>query len=399
MNKDNIKMIDGIIHTLRNDEDLDSILKNGLFRGTNVSIDSRLPNQSWSGYGITLMYDKKSIRYNTKGYNPNEGIVLQHLNKTPTAILIGVDDFREDDYDLDDNKIEKYKERKKYLDNHASNILKNINKKLKNIESQISQLIYIEKIKNEDGEHFVFLYPKTRSGEYKAVLDVTNIKHCSIHDLDKILRNKNSDYIFNDTDIPKLLHIYSKIEEKKMSLDFEYKYLTNLNFEDIAKNKNKIDKNNALNYVKSLNLPKNIPIYYYTTNSNGTANIIPILKEKMSQYETLKLLENMQGDNIYTIVSGNGYIFDKKLEQIHQDDGTIYGELLDGQKIVKFENGQMVKLSDFKRDLLVYHKHTKLYGMKGEIKKDGLMPKIKVQIFPNFNYKSGYFPIQVIEDI
>ena len=127
-------------------------------------------------------------------------------------------------------------------------------------------------------------------------------------------------------------------------------------------------------------------------------NVKPMLK-KISQFDTLKLLENMGKNDIYKIIGGEGYIYDQKSQEIHQQDSNINGELLDGQKIVRFENGQMVKLDDFNKDLLVYHKNLKLYGMKGEIKTDGLMPKIKVQIFPNFNYKSAYFPIQVIEDI
>jgi hypothetical protein len=141
-------------------------------------------------------------------------------------------------------------------------------------------------------------------------------------------------------------------------------------------------------------------MYYYTTNSNGTANIIPLLEEKMSQYETLKLLENMQKNDIYTIIPGDGYIFNTEFNEIHQYDDKMYGEILDGQKIVKFENGQMVKLSDFKRDLLVCHKHLKIYGEKGKIKTDGLpITRIMVKMYPNFNHKSGYFPLQVIDDI
>jgi hypothetical protein len=242
-----------------------------------------------------------------------------------------------------------------------------------------------------------FLYPKTRNGEYINALDITNIKYESIGDLYKIMSSHG--YIFKDTDIPKLANLYDKMEDKLSRLINEFQYLKNLNYDDIIKNRNQIDISGLKAYINSLNLPTNIPIFYYTSNLNGTGNIKKLNEHKMTQLEIIKLLENMNNTQIFKVISGDGYIYETQLHQINKFDGKMYGELLDGQELIQFNNGQIVKKSDFNRDKLVIHKHTKNYGEFGKLKEDGLVPMVYVKYYPNLNYKSGYVPQQVIERI
>lgn len=76
-----------VLHTLRNSEDLNQVLSQGLRQGTNVSLDGGKPNQS-IGNGITLVYAPTDVRAEPKGYNENDGLVTKGRGAKPKAILV-----------------------------------------------------------------------------------------------------------------------------------------------------------------------------------------------------------------------------------------------------------------------------------------------------------------------
>jgi hypothetical protein len=77
-----------IVHTVRKNEDIPSIVKSGLRSGSNITVNPLEPNQSFGGQTATLVFDKPSVSFESKGYNPNDAIVTERKQLKPKAALI-----------------------------------------------------------------------------------------------------------------------------------------------------------------------------------------------------------------------------------------------------------------------------------------------------------------------
>jgi len=81
-------LANSIVHTVRNNEDIPNIINNGLRIGSNITINPSEPNQSFGGQTVTLVFDKPNVSFESKGYNPNDGIVTERNPAKPKAALI-----------------------------------------------------------------------------------------------------------------------------------------------------------------------------------------------------------------------------------------------------------------------------------------------------------------------
>ena len=75
----------GTMHTLRNLDDAQSVLDNGLAPGSNVGGPG---SQALGNGGVTFEYDPKDVDASDKGYNENEAVVATQKAAKPVRILI-----------------------------------------------------------------------------------------------------------------------------------------------------------------------------------------------------------------------------------------------------------------------------------------------------------------------
>ena len=83
-----------VLHTVRDKSEIANIVKSGLRRGSNITMDGTKENQSL-GQGVTLVYDAKDVSFESKGYNPNDGLVTRQRAAKPKAILVETGDLIE----------------------------------------------------------------------------------------------------------------------------------------------------------------------------------------------------------------------------------------------------------------------------------------------------------------
>ena len=79
----------GTLHTLRNAEDLESVLDSGLQTGTNVGNQ----NSQAAGGGITLEYDPDTVNVEVKSYQDGEGLITDQSDVKPIRILVDTSDL------------------------------------------------------------------------------------------------------------------------------------------------------------------------------------------------------------------------------------------------------------------------------------------------------------------
>jgi len=287
---------DSVLHTVRNEADIPSILAQGLRRGSNVTMDGTRPNQSL-GNGVTLVYPKSAITAESKGYNPNDGIVTQANKVKPKAILVEIGDIIEEAPITFDEAITKLNR----LQAEQENARKGQEAQRANLENQYAAVLQRIQVV-EQGDSFILSLPaQTRKtvGVYdprqgtNIARDISDggvpAQTYTVEDIGGglYLKHKNSFRSIKNRDEAKRV-AQELFAEQYMDTKnpIDYQYLTRSwnkgrsNDVEIDRLFERIDKMTqeqtnehkgftAQDYIESLNLPQDIPIYTYIADEDG----------------------------------------------------------------------------------------------------------------------------------
>jgi len=331
---------DTVLHTVRDENSIPEIIKSGLLRGSNVSMDGLKENQSL-GHGVTLVYDKQHVSAESKGYNPNDGIVTRQQPAKPKAILVEVGDIIEDAPITMDEllaKIDSITERRNTKDKIADELYK---KSLANYNKQLADL---QVSKTPDG-YIISTPSKTEKvkGVYdpsKGYSEETERTIPSISKPFSEIKIGDSNYLKMSNHhvslragesvqdaarrffAEKFLELKEPEQNTKRNRMEEYE-LDKLYSKFDSMTQKGIDKHPGYtqqDYIDSLNLPKDIPTYTYEANEDGGMDNIRRISSGRNQEEGEGLFSGKHSffsamaptfDKVKTINPELGDAFDK----------------------------------------------------------------------------------------